>query len=276
MNLYHSTHWENLMVIMGSELIEPQKLNADDSKNNRLKALADLHVQWTWFSTQSWSPNRFGAYILKFGFKDLVLPKIVPLGFHKGARCYLSVPPFLAKWAASKLSVGVISTANDTTWRPKNVDDRVDILVAWAVPVTTSLIDFAYSTRKDDTFFERDPNFASARFWAKMMLDSDHRFDTSAKNTLDLSANLLRWVTGLRDVVFQKAQSKALGAPPAPNPELLNRAFALLIDADINEAAVFSAYIGAYREVANEVATRVNAHFPGKKLTGAEIEKASD
>ena len=128
LTLFHPIHWKRLQVILENELIEPQVIGADDCRNKELEVLSIPGVRCAWFSTINWNLNRFGNYILSFESKDLVLPRIVPLGNHNGARHYFSAPPLPANRIGSRFSIGVISSASDTSWRPRIPHDRVDIL----------------------------------------------------------------------------------------------------------------------------------------------------
>ncbi len=276
MDLFHTTDWGKLKEILQSESIAPQEIVENDKTNSKLRKLSNSNTRVIWFSDKNWSHNRFGSYMFQFRSKDLVLPKLVPLGKHNGARCFLSLPPLRAKRVASRLSVGVISSAEVATWQPKSIDDRVDILVSDAVPITTSRIRFVCSERKRDTGHLRRDYFASARFWAKMILEGDHRFDTSATDILQISENVLRWLTGDTEKAFQTAQAKASGKPSLSRPKLLKRALTLLTEDKIKAAAVSSARIGTFSEVADELAVRINTHFPGTNLTGKEILKSCD
>ncbi len=273
MEFHHSTHWTVLEKLLQTDLIEPQPFAREDLKNPALAALDRSGVECTWFSSQAWTDNRFGPYILRFPPSELVSELLVDLGKHNGARCYLSAPPRLARWAGVKTGCQTFSS-NDTRWHRATKEDRVDLLVTWQVPISYSL--YFVKAKTGGPSLEDDANYATSRFLARMILTGDKRFNASlsdptvAQNAGTLLRSLLRNFDGHLDTAAKTSQGLA-GAQPE---DVIRDAMAAVVKADLRGAVTESARLGTITSVANALASLVNAHF-GTSLTGAEIQAAA-
>lgn len=269
MYLFHSTAWEELESILKSDLIEPAPIKPADCKNPILGMLKQFGIDCAWFSTQAWSSNRFGPYIFEFDVNDIVTSDIVDLGNHNGARCYLSLPPLLAAWTAGKIGRSLINYQANTSWHPKSKEDRVDILVGWKVPASTT-IHFTSSTKINVSYIEGDANFAKARFAAKILLSGENRFDISLDPPIQTAAVLLRWLIGNSLKKFSNISSQSLSGVSPNKSEFLEVALISLTEPDIDMSAICAAYIGNIDDVADELAILINRHF-SVSLTGSAI-----
>lgn len=269
MHFHHSTGWANLRALIGGELLSPGPFSAKDLQNPQL-ALLDRHgIQCLWFSTQVWSGNRFGPYVLQYDETDLALPSLLELDDHHGARCFLSVPPLLADWLGAALDITPVPAAPDV-WRRTVKEDRVDLLVVWKVPVSHRLHVVAGKTGR---LIEDDANFARARLLAHVLLTEDPRFNVSLTadfGPAEAASNLLQRITAApRGRSPDSPLTTACGAPE----QLLAAALQGLVDADLSAAREAAIGIGHVADVAVVLAGVFNGLF-GSNLSGADIENA--
>lgn len=268
--LYHSTNFTSLMSITRDGLIMPGALTPDDRSHVNLKTLNDRNLRFAWFSTQIWSSSNFGAYVFKIDGNALLKSELLPLGIkHQGARCYITAPPMLMNMIAMTLGIKPIDPATDHSWRRKSNDDRVDILVPWPVPAGQA-ITFVSSTKADDVRCDHSSRFARARFMAKMLQSNCHDFDAALSDVDAVGEDMLVALLGGTATAFARraAAAKANQKPLGTNH--FTEAMTELINGDVSGACDAAAYLGSERDVADEVASALSAHF-GQTVSGAVL-----
>lgn len=268
MKLHHSTHWEVLCSLLSGDLLSAAPFSPADLLNPRLKFLNNHGLDFIWFSSQPWTDNRFGPYVLRYGIDDLVLPTLVPLGRHHGATCFVSAPRHLASWIAGSLDLTLVSP-DDLQFQQAGRDDRIDVLVPWRVPLSESLYVVQAKTGRGK---EDDCNFARARLHALGVLTGDARCHPSLvehHGEAEAASNLLGQLVGS----FERHNNRADGTLAAPDVahERLREALEHLVAADLDPARVAAARIGPVGAVADALAASFNRHF-GTRLSGQDVE----
>ena len=268
MKLHHSTHWEVLCSLLAGDLLSAAPFSAADLLNPHLRFLSDHGLDFIWFSSQSWTDNRFGPYVLRYELDDLVLPTLVPLGMHNGARCFVSAPRHLASWIAGSLNLTLVSPA-DSQFQQVDREDRIDVLVPWKVPLSDSLYVVQAKTGRGK---EDDCNFARARLHALSLLTGVVQFHPSLvehQGEAEAAHNLLCQLIGFFDQ--HDIRARTCRAPPAIAQDNLNEALQHLVAADLDAARLAAARIGPVYKVAAEVAANFNRRF-GTQLSGQDVE----
>lgn len=268
MKLYHSTQWEVLCSLLSGELLSASSFSAADLLNPRLRLLDDHGLNFIWFSSQPWTDNRFGPYVLRYETDDLVLPTLVPLGRHHGARCFISAPGHLARWIAGLLDLTLISP-DHPQFQQADRDDRIDVLVPWKVPLAESLYVVEAKTGRGK---EDHCNFARARLHALGLLTDDASFHPSLvehHGEAEAAHNLLGELVGSFDRHDHEAQGSLAASDVAR--EHLREALEHFVAVDLQAARIAAARIGPVRKVADEIAASFNRAF-GTDLSGHDVE----
>ena len=197
-----------------------------------------------------------------------MLPTLVPLGRHHGARCFVSAPRHLGSWIAESLDLTLISP-DDPQFQQADRDDRIDVLVPWKVPLAKRLYVVEAKTGRGK---EDNCNFARARLHALGLLTGDARFHPSLvehHGEAEAASNLLGQLVGS----FDRHDNRANGSLARPDDvhEHLREALEHLVAVDLDAARIAVARIGPVRKVADALAGSCNRDF-GTKLSGEDIE----
>lgn len=255
MRFNHSTSWENLASLIVSPLIIPKSLSEVDLQSPQLNKLHEVGLACIWFSTQSWSNNRFGPYVLSYSSTDLVLGPLAELGLHNGARCFLAGSPSLTSWAANEYNFSEVAFSDIVR---SDKSDRIDLLVPSPVPLT-SCIDVV------DAHSSFGPagkaNFARARLLALVLARKVHRFDVSLTKPLGLpeaANNLLDQLSSSRLKGYLDGCSKYSGMSAG---EITSQALHEVIDGNRAAAKMTMACVGDVEDMAISLTSIINTHF---------------